>query len=298
LKVDDGQGDFILEDSVYIPDVRGDYIKLDEILSEQTKIQNNERSFNFDKRWDKVLFKANSYFAEELPADDKQNGLWLIPFYYDNSKKYIFYNRRYNFDIRMFPSNNFHLINIKFNFHQELRTIGSSTPKTDESNLKVNFKQSSGESFFEQEIQFFEKVRDSYFNGSSGDISGYDAGVSYLRQIDKSEIKVSTSYRSAKSSNDDKSKTISFELKTRSNVFNRGELRTKIELYSQELNLINNNVLYLLTENHPGFKGGDWSVLLNYGLKEKMRINLSISGRHSDNRRARITGRMELVAGF
>ena len=142
----------------------------------------------------------------------------------------------------------------------------------------------------------FENKRDQYFAGS-GDAKGYELYGKSIRRLQKNSLTGEFRYRYAESLNNDIIRIYSIIFQSQIRLFKKGELRTSSELYVSRKSESSSSY-YLLTGNHPGSRGVIWSGSLRYALQKDFRINLTLNGRHSDDRKARIYARGELVAGF
>lgn len=298
LKVKQGEGAYIFEEGEYLPDPAGDYIKVEEILSEQAKVSRGEKIFGLTKSWDVALFRFDSRINEELLDGESRSGWWVIPFISDDSKGYLFYTSHFNFDLKLFPVRSFYALALGLSEDTEIRNISGSQREKKNSRGSAAFKQALSKTLFEESLEIFTNRQNEYYN-RAGDINGYISDISIRQMIGPHEIKIGFKYRKAENKTDEKSEIYSVISSSRWSVIKSGEIRSSIELYSQTLSIDgNNSVSYLLTDNRPGSKGGIWSLGIRYGLKNNIRINFDISGRHSDVRTARITARGEMVAGF
>lgn len=298
LKVESGGGNYIFEDGEYRPDPDGDYIKVEEILSEQAKVSRGEKVFNLTKGWDIAVFRFDSRIHEELLDGEKRSALWVIPFFTDNDNAYLFYNHHYNINFKLFPIRSFYAVTLGFTEDQEIRNIaGSQREKRNRSGI-VTLKQALSKTLLEESLELFNKTQDEYYN-RAGDIDGFSAKVSARQPVNLHELKLELKYRQAESKIDDRSKTYSIISTSRWNLFKQGQIRSSLEFYSQTLSNINSSAAsYILTDNKTGSKGVIWFLNLRYGVSKSIKINFNISGRHSDNRTARVTARGEMVAGF
>ncbi|MFH2050125.1 MAG: hypothetical protein ABIJ12_11820 [bacterium] len=298
FKVKQGEGDYIFEDGEYRPEPEGDYIKVEEILSEQAKVSRGEKIFGLTKSWDIAMFRFDSRHNEELMDGENRNGWWVIPFISDNSKAYLFYTSHYNFDLKLFPVMSFYALSFGLSEDTEIRNISNSQREKKNRSGSATLKQALSKTLFEESLEIFKNQQNEYYN-RGGDIDGYISGISVRQSMGLHEITIGIKYRKAEDKTDEKSEIYSIISSSRWSVINNGEIRSSIELYSQSLNSTGSNaVSYILTDNRPGDKGAIWSLGLRYGLKKSIRINFNISGRHADNRTARVTARGEMVAGF
>ncbi|MFQ5453016.1 MAG: hypothetical protein ACE5D6_02370 [Candidatus Zixiibacteriota bacterium] len=297
IEVEAGEGNYIFEDGTYVPDVDGNFIRVEEILSEQSKVGRGEKSFHFSKAWPKVSVRFNSNIVEELLPQGERTLWWIIPFLSDQNQPYQFYVRRYNSDVRLFPIAGGHVVNLNYSEDNEIRSISGSPQIRKDVQGELIIKQVVKNAYFEQMYKLFNNDRNTYYNGG-GNIEGYKISLSYRQLLSSNEISVGTGYRKAESDIKEQSKTFAVIIGSRYQVIRKGELRSSLEFYRQTLGNIDGNPSFLLTDNRPGKKGAVWSLALRYGLKKGMRVNFSLSGRHSDSRTARITGKGEFIAGF
>jgi len=297
LEVPPGQGNYGLEEGRYVPDPNGNFIQVEELLSDRSKVNRGEKSFQFSKSWSGAQVRFNSSIDEELLENGRRKIWWLIPFLSDDSQPYLVYNRNYNGEMRLIPVQGAHVINISADEHIEIRSL-SGIPRTRQDRAgSLAVKQVVANYFLEQRIKLFSIKRDDYYIGS-GDINGYQVGGSIRRPIKSNEITFGSYFRRASSTVGETCKTISISGESRMRMIEKGELRSALEVYHQ---VLENSTLipsYQLTDNKSGTKGAIWSTAFNYSIKKGMRINLNLSGRHSNANTARITGRAEVVAEF
>ena len=297
LEVETGQGNYILENGEYVPDPDGNYIRVEEILSNRSRVSRGEKSFHLSKDFKTVLIRFNSAIREELLDAGKRQFWWAVPFLSDDSQPYLFYSRRYDADIRMFPIRSAHAVNITLSEDKEMRSIAGGERRRRGVTTALTLKQVVRTTFIEESLELFETDRDSYFSGG-GEIDGYRIGLNVHQTVSTHEVSTGGSYRRAESAREERSEIYAIHVGARLRVVKRGELRTSVELYHQTLANATGLPSFQLTGSKPGNRGAVWSANLRYGLKGGLRINISLSGRHSDDRTARITGRGEMVVGF
>ncbi len=297
LEVENGQGNFIFEDGEYIPDDNGNFIRVDEILSDNAKVKNGEKSFQIRTLSSIYSVRFNSYIREELDDSKNRNLWWVIPFYSDEKQSYQFYQREYNADLKLFPVKNYYYLNFVLAESIEIRQVSSSQKIRKDRQLSFSVKHNWHSTYFESLGEYFNFDRDRYFS-NGGVINGFKLSQRITRQFNKTELTSGFEYRKASSDNGNEVKSYSIISKSVMRFKKRGEIVGSLDLYSQTIENISGFTSYLLTGNRPGSKGAVWSLKVNLGLKEGMRFNLSLSGHHSDNRRARVFARGELIAGF
>jgi len=294
LAVESGQGDYIFEDGQHIPEAGGDFIRVDELLSERQAIKRGEKSFYFSKDWRAILIRFDSNIKEELLNDGERDALWAIPFWTDLDQPYLFFNRRYQGEIKLVPLRLGYGAEISLRDDREIRDISSTRYQRRDSEGALTLRQIYGSILFEQHGRIFESKRDNYYSGA-GDVTGFAAGARVRHVSQRGETAIGAIYRKADDANIASAKSITAELQARLRNRGVGELRSKLELYRQQLEGDAQSISYILTDNRPGKWGALWSISVNYSVRKGTRINLSINGRHADNRTARVTARGEMV---
>ncbi|HUV31226.1 MAG TPA: hypothetical protein VMY05_09085 [Acidobacteriota bacterium] len=297
LEVEPGQGNFSREDGQFVPDPDGKYIQVEEILSDDARVRRGDKSFHIDKDWRLILVRFTSNIEEELLEGGQRNLWWVLPFYSDESQPYLYYNRRYNADVRLFPVRAFYALNLQFAQDLEKRDIAGTTRRRRDTRGAVSLKQSLVNTFVEESAEFFENERDAYFTGA-GEINGYKLGLSVRQAVGRGEVSGGGTFRRAETSLDETSVQYALTAGFRAVLLSRGELRLSTELYRQNLDNLAGPPSFRLTDNRPGERGALWSLSLRYGVKSGVRVNLSVNGRHADDRTARVVARSEVVASF
>jgi len=297
LEVEQGQGAYSLEDGRYIPDPDGCYIQVEEILSDTARVRRAEKSFHLSRDWRVLLVRFTSNIQEELLENGKRNAWWLLPFFSDEGQPYLFFSRYYNVDLRLWPVRGFHAISLLFTQDLEKRNIAGLIRQRRDTRGELSIRQCAGNTFLEESLEMFRADRDSYYSGT-GEIDGYRIKLQIRRVIGSGEVTGGGGYRYAESAFNEISRQYTLRLGSRQRVLGSGELRLDTEFYRQDFRDLNSAPSYHLTGGRYGEQGAVWSVALNYGVKSGTRLNFSMSGRHSDDRTARVTTRGEMVAGF
>jgi hypothetical protein len=297
LEVEPGQGSFIYENGQYVPDPNGNYIQVEELLSDRSSINRGEKSFQFIKDWSIVGVRFSSEIQEELLDGGKRRFWWLVPFLSDDNQPYLVYNRSYNGEFRLVPIKSGHAFNLSLDERTEIRSLGGSPRIRYDRVGAVVLKQVIKSNYLEEQLKIFSSRRDDYYIGA-GEVDGFKFGGSVRRPIKNSEIAIGLSFRYAQTALSEKSKTISATADSRVRMIERGDLRSTVEFYSQQFENVTNPPGFVFTDNKPGTKGAVWSTGFNYGVRKGMRINFNLSGRFSDITNAKFFGRTEVVAEF
>ncbi len=296
IEVEPGLGKFIFEDSQYIPDPNGNYIKIEEILSGQASVKMGERSFNLYYNPDNLYIRLGSHITEELLSGGRRTALWVVPFLSDNKESYLYRRLYYTGDIKLIRLSGYYLINLSGSYSLESRRIGGADFEKYERMLKTTVREKSGSWQFFQEGIYFKYLRDSYYL-SAGDIDGYKIAAGTIKHISGSQISGELSFRSAWDVNGSASKQYSATIAPALRFADRGETVISIMGYIQEL-AGGTLSSYRLTENLSGERGGVWSVRSEYRVGRDIKFVVSFGGRFSDEKKPRITGRGELIASF
>lgn len=297
LEVEQGQGDFIQEDGRFLPDPDGNFIKVQEILSDKARVRRGTKNFDLTKDFGLFRVRFNSAIEEELLDGGKRSVAWLLPFYADDTQPYLFYQRQYDSDLRLFPVGGYHAVNLAYAEQLEIRRLTGLPARRHDRRYGLTLRQGYQSLFFEQSLELFNNDRDNHF-AAAGEAEGYRASATGGRRIGGDEIAGTFGYRQAESNSGEESKLAFVVAKARLRMAATGQLRGSLELYSQSLSGVSGMPSYQLTENRNGARGIIWSMSLRRGIKEGMRLNLTLSGRHADNRTSRIVARGEVVVEF
>ncbi len=296
LEVEPGLGQFVYEDSQYIPDPNGNYIEIEEILSNQASVKKGERSFSLLYNPKDIYLRFNTNFTEDLLSDGERGIQWIIPFYADPSDACLYKKLYYSGESRLFRNRGFYLINLAGSYNLESRQISGRQYEKYERIIKTELHESRGSWHFLQEASYFEYQRDNYYN-SPGNIRGYNFAVSLIRHFSVSQLNVQLSYRSARDNVDSRSKQYGISINPVLRSTNKGETIISIMTYRQELEN-SAPVSYRLTNNLSGKRGVVWSLRSEYRMGGNLKFILVFDGRHANDKRPRIAGRGELIASF
>lgn len=297
IEVDPGQGDFIEEEGRFVPDPDGNFIQVEEILSDEARVRRGEKGFSFSRFGRFASVRFNSTIEEELKSDGERDLLWLLPFYSSEDEPYQFYLRRYDAEVRLLRTGRFWAVNLSYGSDRELREVAGSARVRDDDRYAVVLKQAAGSFFFEQGGERFLSDRDAYYNGG-GVVDGVRLHLSVGRRMAQGEVTVAGAVRRADADVGLRSDIASVTGTSRLPVLGKGELRTSVELYTQDLTDNAGFIPFQLTENRSGQRGAIWSIDFRRDLKNYLRARVRVSGRHADDRTARITARGEVVAQF
>ncbi|RME25405.1 MAG: hypothetical protein D6800_07660, partial [Candidatus Zixiibacteriota bacterium] len=297
LEVDQGLGNFSFEDGQYVPDPDGNFIQVEELLSDVARVRRGVKSFRISKEYTQALIRFRSDIEEELQDGGHRSAWWLVPFYSDGSQPYLFYARSYDGELRLIRWRGFHAVNFLYNDDVERRDITGATRARRSTRLQTKLKQAIRETYLEEGGEWFSTDRDQLFAGA-GKAEGYTVSITVRQVIPVGEISSRLGYRYAGTDSDARSRQVTVTAGSRFRLPGGGELRGRLDLYTQTLENISGVPDFVLTANRFGRRGAEWSLLVNYGAGKDVRVNVSLRGRHSDARPARITARGEVIAGF
>jgi len=296
LEVQSGQGQYTLDDRKYIPDPIGNFIQVEEILSGAERVRRGERSFYFDKEAELFAVRMNSRIEEELLRDGKRTYWWIVPFLSDGKQPYLFYSRHYDGQLQLLPFAGFYFATLSASEDIQIRQLSGTAYRREDSKGRLALKQRLVQTYFEEAADVFRGDQDNYY-GDGGAINGYKLLLTIRQVIGVGEVSAGGSYREA-ASESQRAETFSILSGARLNLFRRGELRANFELYRQTLPDESETVSYRLTDNKYGLYGALWTTVMNYGIRGGLKLSLSFTGRHSDARSGRVSGRGEVIAEF
>ncbi len=296
VEVEPGQGQFILEDGQYIPDPEGNYIEVEEILSEQARVRNGEKSFNVTWRPQDVYFRLLTNISEELLDSERRDVWWVIPGFSNSGKKYLSRRLYYSGDFRVWRMKDFYFASLSGTYNYDSRRISSTDYERYDWQGRLTLHESRRDWHFLQNGEMFKYRRDQYFN-SPANIDGYKISAESYFKTYWGRMSGTIGYRYAEDASGASSRQIRAEVNPIIRYFAGGETSVEIEGYYQDLKT-GPFVSYQLTENRPGKNGLIWSIRSEYRVSESVRLTLHITGRHAFGRTPRYTGKGEMVANF
>ncbi|MFH2036600.1 MAG: hypothetical protein ABIJ45_09375 [Candidatus Zixiibacteriota bacterium] len=296
LEVEPGQGRYIFENGQYIPDPDGNYIEVEEIFSSQSSVSRAEKSINLLYNPDPFYIRLGSTISEELFNGKDRNFIWILPFYFNKNRDSFSRKIYYSGDMKFINLNNFYFANIGGSYNFDSRQIGGNDYERYEILTRIKFNNSYRDWRFGEQGEYFRYYRDAFYF-TPDDIEGFKLSFDILKIVKLGQVNGKISYRYA----DDKSganvRQYLLLLGNSLRLIKGGETIFKIELYTQNLKA-ESTVSYRLTDNLYGDRGAVWSVRSNNKIGKDLRLSILLTGRHSNDRAAKITGRGELVASF
>ena len=296
LKVDEGEGKFIYEDGQYIPDANGEYIEIEEVLSEQAEVKKGSKSFNLTYSPGSVYCRMTSSIDEELLAGGERDVFWIIPFLSDDNQSYLYRRKYYAGEVKLIDRPGYYFINLSGSYNYEGRMVGGLNYEKYDWSASLGFQERYGAWDFIQEGIYFEYLRDSYYS-SPGNIDGFKISSRLMNELPSGRINFGLSFRRATDDNGSVSRQYIILVRPIFRLLKGGETELKLEAYRQELMAVS-VVSYRLTDNLSGRRGVRWSFRSEYNLGRDLKLSVSFNGRHADDRRPRIVGQGELIARF
>ena len=300
LQVDRGQGAYVFEDNEYKPQDGGDFIKVDQILSEQARVRRGEKDFRIRKEFSQAVIGLSNSVQEELLEPGSRSMYWILPFVSDRTQPYLFYQSNSSADIRMIKISTAYAVNLRIDQNREQRLLNGVDNDRMSRTIETTLKQNAGGLLLQEGAEFFVSDVDSYYGSYGGKIDGYATSAAVRRVTQEIELSGGLRYRRAESATQIQSKLISASTEFIRRLVSRGEFKSEIEFYRQFISGADNPGLlpYRLTDNRLGSRGIHWSVTARYGGHTGTRLNFSLSGRHSDDRPPRFYLKGEFVAGI
>jgi hypothetical protein len=297
LEVPAGEGTHRLESGQYIPDPDGNYIQVEEILSDRSAVSRGRKSFQLQKTWSLVNVRFISHIEEELLSSGERTALWALPFLSDENEPYLFYDRRYEARTGFIPLTGVDAIVLQYADFRQSRLLGTEQKLRTDHTAQVTLTQPVRSFFCEERFEWFDIDRDSYYSGG-GSFEGFVVSTRVRGMIDRNEYSSGVRVRSAKTADEIRAVTIATESTARFRLFDQCEWSNSLELYFNRYSANVLNVSYLLTDDRPGERGSIWSSGLKYRVRNEVRIDAGISGRHADDRSARLLFKGEVLVTF
>ncbi|MCX6828748.1 MAG: hypothetical protein NT002_05635 [candidate division Zixibacteria bacterium] len=296
IEVDPGQGKFVFRDGQYIPDPAGNFIEIEEIHSDQAAVKAGEKTLNLTYVPQNIYLRLSSNIQEELLEGGIRNALWILPFYSGNSLSYLSRHLNYAGELKFIKYSGYYLVNLAGSYNHEERRLGESIYLRWEKVFRAGLQESSGSWRYLQDGSYFEYRRDSYFS-SPGNINGFKLSITAIRNLHQGQLNGGLFFRSARDGNNSRSKLYAIKINPRMRMVAGGETSLELEGYFQKLDE-RGFISYRLTDDYSGHRGINWSLRSDHKLEKDLRFTLTLSGRHANDRKARITGRGEVIASF
>ncbi len=297
LEVPVGEGSFREEDGEFIPDPNGNFIRVEELLSDAAAVQRGEKTVTVDYDLGPVVIRASSRIDEELLSDGDRSLLWALPFYNDPNLDYLVFLRQTDVRADLGPRRGFYAATIAFTEERESRRIAELDRRRTNDLVALTLRQALGPLLVAVTGERFQARRDSYFSGA-GDIDGYASRLQVTRSAQRLELTGRVGWRRSDDRSGATARRLFLTLAVRQSIARQSDVRVQIEGYRQVLrsSSVGSPSVFLLTGDRPGERGIVWSTTGSVRLRQSLRIDLSVNGRHADDRSGRVTARAEVIA--
>jgi len=222
--------------------------------------------------------------------------LWVVPFYFDDSKDSFKRKVYYSSEMKFLNLKRFYFVNISGSYNYESRQISGSDFERYEILTRLKLNNAIEKWRFVEQGEYFRYFRDAFYF-TPDDIEGFKLNVGITKTVNFGQFNGGITFRQADDNSGAEVRQYLLTLGSSLRLIKGGETMLKVDLYSQNLKA-DNKVSYRLTDNLYGDRGAVWSVRSNNKISKDLRLSISFTGRHSNERSARVTGRGELVASF
>lgn len=311
LQVNQGEGEYRLEDGQYLPDPDGDYIRIREELGEENSVTVSEKSHNvtlypgrlsvsqnLKDVLSQVSVRLRTNVVEDLAGRDRHRLDWLLPWSSRSGLNYLRRQRSEGYSLLLFPVLNFYILNFAYGNSLEEFQGGESLHRSRKKYLTEMKNQVSD---IIRSLVSWEHQRDDDRGGGISTLNLikniYSAGLIVNRGNFQLTPKVThVLFNDRHSGGRGNGFLLFFE-----SVFRRrgrGEMRLNMELRSLNEEQVFVQPEYLVTDGLRFGKSAEFQININYDLGRSMRLTLTLRDNIYENRSAEFNGRGELVARF
>ncbi len=301
LEVPSGEGVYRREDSVYVPDPNGNFIRIEEIVSDSAIVSRGEKNARVDYKTKHLHFYASSEVLERRLDQSSRSLLWLLPWYSseEDSFQSVLLNREIRTDwfeqLRGYP------LTLAWSEERESRSVVVSRDE------RHDWRYSATGRFWihtisgEIEGERYGNRRNSVY-GLAGDIDGRRGRLTIRQNGRMLTPQLSFELRRANESAGDTltqwriTPGLKFLLSMSSGL--RADGNFSLEWYRNSSGSGAEMPSLLLTGNRRGSHG---AVLLLQGVvraESGLSARLSLTSSFADQFRPLVSGRGELVASF
>jgi hypothetical protein len=311
LRVSSGEGDYRLEDSVYLYDPDGDYIRIREELGDATSVSRGEKNHNLTfypgrmsilKSYrgflSQLAFRLRTEISEEMPGKDRRSLSWILPWTSRSGIDYVKRYRRERYTCLLFPAFNFYILNFTYMNSFEEQESGSTIFR-DARKYEIEVKNRLSPEVHSY-LKWEHKNRDE--SGSAAiDMNlitkDYSAGLTinptYLQISPEVNYTVFSDQYSGGEGDG-----VSFILESIWRQPGRGELRFLTELHSLAEKIPFSQPEYLVTDGKRFGRSALFKLVINYDIGKLWRLTVNLTDNIFEDRPAEFVGRGELIARF
>ncbi len=306
-----GQGEYRLEDGLYLYDEDGDYVRIREERGEAQSLIAGSKSHNIflypgrlalpeklKTVLSQIALRLRTEVIEELPGEDKKKISWLLPWQSTSGLSYTNRIMREQYRILLFPSFNFYRVNLLYSHAGEEQEAGAILRRSAKE-YKVEVKGDIGGQA-RSVVDFSHKRKtESGIGLAAIRIARNTFGVSVIVNKIYMQVTPRLEYQSF-SDQISNGKGTGFLFKTNLTFrkTGRGEVRLNVEFRSLQEDLAFTQPEYLVTDGQRFGKSAFLSLVSNYELTKILRITVNLSDRIFENRPAEFIGRGEIIARF
>lgn len=302
LPVEAGQGTHILLDSVFLPDDDGDYLELEENLSDTASVRIGLKDIRFNRRWTFGEVRFSSRVEEELLAAGVRGIRWVVPALWSGSAELLFGERSISAEVAFYDSPRRNTLRFSASRRDRTRLIGVLPRQRYNQTLEERYQRNGNLWRVEQTARIFESDVDSYYS-ASGEVNGWSLGLAGFWNSGPWQIGSGLRFRRASGSGPLdptrlESTTFSALPELRYQRKAEGSIRFSAELYTQSLSeqARFSPVLFRLSSNNLGELGANLRLSADRNVSAGGRLRLQLEGRFVSERTPRLRARLELVA--
>lgn len=294
LQVQEGEGDYIFVDSQYLPDPNGNYIRIEELLSDNAAVRVASKQTVVESSSQHHQFRLVNRLSDELLPQATRSAAWLFPFVNQPDQPALLFQRQYDVSLQLFPQRGLYLLQIEAKSDLDNRFSGTAASLREDNAASLTFRQFARSLVLEERCDFFRYARSAYLSRSEV-VTGLKLSGGLRRTVGATELGTNASFRSATNETGEFSRTISVGGLIRQQ--NRaGEIRASIEAYRLRRTNEQGIGSLLLTDNRLGTLGMLWSFQIVSAIQRGVRMNGSLSGQASNRSTGRVSGRLEVTA--
>lgn len=311
LKVDDGQGEYRLENGQYLYDSNGDYLRIREERGDErpSSIAEKNHIISFypgrlslpptiNNIARQIAFRVRSEISEEIPDKDRRVISWILPWASRSGIEYTRRVKREVYSAQLFPQANFNILRLEYAGQQEEMDGGRELLR-DRKEYQVETKEALSLPVQARQSWRHRRSRESGQGTASSSIIRNEfevalivtqAGmqvipqIGYLRFADRNSSGLGQGF------------TLAVE-----SIFrrpNRGELRARLEGRSLERIRPFSQPDYLVTDGRLFGQSALIQFSANYDLSGSLRLNLHLTDQIYQDVPSEFAGRGELVVIF
>lgn len=301
LEVPSGEGEYRRDDSVYVPDPNGNFIRIEEIVSDSAVVSRGEKNARVDYKTKQLHLYASSEVLERRLDQSSRSFLWLLPWY--SSERDTFQSVILNREIRIdwFERLQGYPLTIAWSEERESRSVVVSRDERHDWRYSATGRFWVSSFSGEVEGERYGNRRNSVY-GLAGDINGRRGRLAIRQNGRMLTPQLSIELRRANESLGDTLTqwrvTPSLKFLFSKSTGLRADGNLSLEWYRNSSNSRAENSSLLLTGNRRGSQGAVLSLQGVVRAESGLSARLSLTSSFADQFRPIVSGRGELVASF